>query len=233
MHRALALEAARASIVLLRNEGGALPLKKTLKSLAVIGTDAAEARLGGYSGPGIKKTSILEGIREALGKGTIVRFVGGPGRVAREYVVVPSENLHARTGGDPERGLRGEYFDNNRLEGQPRVTRIDPRIDFGWTLNSPARGIPFDWYSVRWAGTIRIPSTGVRRIGVEGNDGYRLWIDDRLVIDNWRKQSYGTRTVAVNLARGTEHSIRLEYFESTGNARVKLVWDAGVLPAGP
>jgi beta-glucosidase len=227
-HRALALEAARESIVLLRNERNVLPLKKTLKSIAVIGADASEARLGGYSGPGIQKVSIVDAIREKLGKATAVRFVAGPGRIARDVVVIPSENLHARTGGAPERGLRGEYYDNNRLQGQPRVMRVDERIDFGWTLNSPARGIPFDWYSARWAGTITVPPGGARQIGIEGNDGYRLWIDDKLVIDNWRKVSVGRRMAALNLKGGTEHAIRLEYFESTGNARLKLVWDAGV-----
>jgi len=231
-HRALALDAARESVVLLKNDRNVLPLKKTLRSIAVIGVDAAEARLGGYSASGIRKVSILDGIREKLGKATTVRYVGGPGRIARDFVVIPMENLHARTGGGSENGLRGEYFDNNRLEGQPRISRIDSRVDFGWTLNSPGRGIPFDWYSVRWAGTFIVPSTGVHRIGVEGNDGYRLWIDDKLVLDDWRKQSYGTKTVAVNLPRNTEHAIRLEYFESTGNARVKLVWDAGVTNAG-
>jgi beta-glucosidase len=230
-HRALARDAARESIVLLRNERGVLPLHKSLKSIAVIGADASEARLGGYSGPGIQKVSIVDGIRAKLGRAVAVRFVAGPGRVARDFVVVPSENLHARTGAEPEAGLRGDYFDNNRLDGQPRVIRVDPRIDFGWTLNSPARGIPFDWYSARWAGTITIPRSGVSRIGIEGNDGYRLWIDDKLVIDNWRKVSFGRHMAAVNLARGSEHAIRLEYFESTGNARLKLVWDAGVTDA--
>ena len=90
----------------------------------MIGADASEGRLGGYSGPGIKNVSILDGIREALGGKATVRFVAGPGRITRELAVVPSENLHARTGGQPMRGLRGEYFDNNRLEGDPRVTRV-------------------------------------------------------------------------------------------------------------
>ncbi|MFI5311508.1 MAG: glycoside hydrolase family 3 N-terminal domain-containing protein [Gemmatimonadales bacterium] len=229
-HRALALEASRASIVLLRNDRGALPLSRSLKSVAVIGTDAVEARLGGYSGPGNAKVSILDGIREKLGVAR-VRYAPGPGRVSREHVVVPAENLSVVADGN-NGGLKGEYFDNNRLEGEPRVVRRDARVDFGWTLNSPARGIPFDWYSVRWTGNIAAPARGLHRLGVEGNDGYRLWLDDKLLIDNWRKQSYGTRLANVTLAPGTPHAIRLEYFESTGNARVKLVWDAGVDPDG-
>ena len=221
-HQALAREAARAAIVLLKNDGRALPLAKTARSIAVIGADASEARLGGYSGPGVHKTSILDGIRAAVGSTAMVRYASGPGRSSREYVVVPAERFAS--------GLKGEYFDNPQLDGQPLVTRTDARIDFGWTLNSPARGIPYDWYSVRWTGTFATPlapAAGVHRLGVEGNDGYRLFLDGRLLIDNWAKRSYGTRLADVDLAPGTTHDVRLEYFETTGNARVKLVWDAG------
>jgi beta-glucosidase len=100
-------------------------------------------------------------------------------------------------------------------------------VDFRWTLNSPARGIPFDWYSVRWSGRLLAPE-GVRRIGIEGNDGYRLWLDGRLLIDNWKKQSYGTMLTEVALEPGRAYDVRLEFFESTGGARLRLVWDAGV-----
>jgi beta-glucosidase len=226
-HRALALAAARSSIVLLRNNGGALPLSKSLRSIAVIGEDAEHPRLGGYSGPGNSVVSILEGLRAKVGRGA-VRYAPGPGRTSRDHAVVPGEQLSSVVDGRPTQGLSAEYFDNNRLEGEPRVRRVDGQVDFGWTLNSPAREIPFDWYSVRWTGKIAVPAGGVRRIGVEGNDGYRLYVDGALVLDNWRKQSYGTHTVPVSLASGTTHDIGLEYFESTGNARVKLVWDAGV-----
>ncbi|HEX7122433.1 MAG TPA: glycoside hydrolase family 3 N-terminal domain-containing protein [Gemmatimonadaceae bacterium] len=223
-HRALAREAARASIVLLRNERRTLPLSPAIGSLAVIGQDAVEARLGGYSGPGNAPVSILDGLRARLGD-TVVRYAPGPGRLSPEYHVVPSTYL--RQPDDSATGVRGEYFDNNRLEGEPRVVRTDDRIDFRWTLNSPARGIPFDWYSARWTGSLVVPPTGVRRLGVEGNDGWRLWLDGRLLIDNWHKQSYGSRLAPVDLAPESTHEIRLEYFESTGNARLKLVWDTG------
>ena len=225
-HRALAREAARAAIVLLRNEGGTLPLSGRLGSVAVIGTDAVEARLGGYSGPGNRPVSILDGIRGRVGAER-VRYAPGPGRVTPEYVVVPASALWSDSGDGRRPGLRGEYFDNNRLQGAPRLVRRDPRVDFGWTLNAPGRGIPLDWYSVRWTGTLTVPGERVRRLGVEGNDGYRLYLDGRLLIDNWRKQSYRAVLADVSLDPGTTHDVRLEFFESTGNARVKLVWDAG------
>jgi beta-glucosidase len=67
----------------------------------------------------------------------------------------------------------------------------------------------------------------VRRLGVSGDDGYRLYLDNKLLIDNWTKRSGGSRLAQVKLAPGTSHAIRLEYFETTGNGRVRLVWDDG------
>ncbi|MGH7551681.1 MAG: glycoside hydrolase family 3 N-terminal domain-containing protein, partial [Longimicrobiales bacterium] len=149
-HRALARDAARASIVLLRNERNVLPLIRTVRNVAVIGSDAVEARLGGYSGPGNRKVSILDGIRESLGRPAEILSASGPGRLTQEVVLVPDELLSFASDTGTLRGLKGEYFDNNRLQGTPSLVRTDPRIDFRWTLNSPGRGIPFDWYSVRW-----------------------------------------------------------------------------------
>ena len=226
-HRALALDAARASIVLLQNERHRLPLARTIHSIAVIGADAVDARLGGYTAPGATGGSILDGIRAAAGSAAIVRYARGPGRTTAEYAVVPATRLSSTANGKSVPGVQGEYWDNNRLDGTPTLVRTDPAVDFQWTLNSPARGIPYDWYSARWTGTLTAPPGGVRRLGVEGNDGYRLFLDGKLLIDNWVKQSHRTRFAAVSLAAGTAHALRLEYFESTGNARVKLVWDAG------
>jgi beta-glucosidase len=228
-HRALAREAAGKSIVLLRNERGRLPLSKKVGSIAVIGQDATEARLGGYSGPGIRPVSILDGIRAAVGAGGTVRHAAGPGRVETTLAVISADHLSTVVEGKPRRGLRGEYFANNQLTGLPALVRLDERMDFRWTLNSPGRGIPFDWYSVRWTGTLTAPPEGAKTIGVEGNDGYRLFLDGKLVIDNWRKQSFGARLADIQLAPASTHELRLEFFESTGNARLKLVWDAAVV----
>jgi beta-glucosidase len=226
-HVALARTAARSSIVLLKNDQQRLPLSLATRKIAVIGVDATEARLGGYSGPGTNVVSILDGIRTTVRLGTSVRYAAGPGRIVQDLVTIPAEQFSTDINGRRVPGLGAEYFDNNRLDGSPRLTRVDPRADFRWTLSSPGRGIPFDWFSARWTATLGVPAAGVRRIAIEGNDGYRLWIDDALVIDNWVKRSYGVRDAAVNLAPGTSHALRLEYFESTGNARLKLLWDAG------
>ena len=187
-HRALAREAARASVVLLKNRAGRLPLAAgASRRVAVIGVDAAEARLGGYSGPGTGRVSILDGLRARLGQA--VRYAPGPGRLTHEVAVVPAEQLAWDSSGSRLNGLRGEYFEGITPAGTARVTRTDRRVDFGWTFNGPARGIRNNWYSVRWTGRLTAPAAGVRRLGVEGSDGWRLWLNDTLLIDNWRKVS--------------------------------------------
>ncbi|NOT07344.1 MAG: beta-glucosidase [Gemmatimonadales bacterium] len=227
-HRDLALEAARKSIVLLKNERRLLPLSKSLRRVAVIGADAEEGRLGGYTGPVGRKISILDGIRTLLGPATTVRYAKGPGRLEPAYRPVPSTALSTVTDGKKVPGLRGEYFDNITLAGDPKVVRIDPALDFTWTFGAPARGIPVDWYSVRWTGKLIAPVTGMLRLGVLGNDGYRLYLDGKLVIDNWRRQTTRATLAPVSVRAGREYDIRLEYFESAGNVHFTLVWDHGV-----
>lgn len=214
--RALARDAARKGIVLLRNERDALPLAGGARRIALIGADAGEARLGGYTLDDARGVSMLDALRARLGERLL--FARGPGRSTPTHVPIPATSFDT---------LQGEYFDNIALSGTPRVTRRDAEVDFRWTFNAPARGIPVGWYSVRWTGRVRVPAGAARRIGVEGNDGYRLYVDGRLVIDNWRKQSYRVTLAAAPLAAGSAHDIRLEFFESAGRARIRLVWDAG------
>jgi beta-glucosidase len=214
--RALARDVAAASLVLLRNEAGTLPLRADVGSVAVIGADAAEARLGGYTMDDARGVSMVDALRARLGDR--VRHAPGPGRSDGGPAVVPREAFVA---------LRGEYFDGIALAGAPRVTRDDAQVDFRWTFNAPAPGIANDWYSVRWTGGLRAPPGGIRRLGVEGNDGWRLYLDGRLLLDRWRKQSYRTTLASAALSEGSEHDVRLEFFEGAGSARVRLVWEAG------
>jgi beta-glucosidase len=224
--RALATEAARESLTLLRNVQNTLPLdRKTLRSLAVIGVDAVEARLGGYSGPGNAPISILSGLQSVAGPGVELRYQPGPGRTRDSLRAVPASALRSDDG---KAGLQGEYFDNIRLEGAPRLRRHDAQINFAWTLFAPDTLLPWDWYSVRWQGELLAPRTGTVRLGVEGNDGYRLWLDGELLIDQSARASHGLQTRAVAMRAGERHRIQLEYVESRGSGRVRLVWDQDV-----
>ena len=234
VERSLARESARESLVLLRNEGRALPLAKSVARVAVIGADAFDGRVGDYSPSDAQAVSILDGIREKVGAAAVLAVSGVP-RATPEAAVVPAEFLrHACLAATPpsadcaEPGLKAEYFDNIELEGTPRVTRADATVQFAWTLTGPGRGLARDWYSARWTGQLIAPVTGTVRIGVEGNNGFRLWIDGKLVIDSWRRPSYGLELRPVALERGKPYEIRLEYAAPRENGRVKLVWDRGV-----
>lgn len=232
-HVALAREAAAKSTVLLRNERSRLPLSLRPRRIAVIGADAVEARVGGYSPPGARAVSIADGIQAGAPPGTVVRVHEGVPRVWRDLVIVPASAFSHDSAGRRVPGVRGQYWPNISFDGSPALARTDAQVDFQWTLSSPGRGIPFDWYSGRWEGTLTVPAGGVRTLAVEGNEGVRLWVNDTLRIDRWRKASYGTQRAAVRLAGGTRHRIRLEYFEATGNARLKLLWDAGIANRQP
>ena len=225
-HKTLAEQAALESIVLLKNKKQVLPLSKTIHSIAVIGPDAVEARLGGYSGPGNGKISILDGLRQRVSQlytanpnpqtGPIrITYAAGPGRREHDWTVIPAEYLK----------LTGEYFNNLTLTGPPTITRTDPAINFQWTLSTPAQGLGHDFYSIRWTGTLHAPKTGNYHIGLDGNDGFRLYLDGKLLIDNWEKRTYSTILKEVTLEQGRDYPIRIEFFEPVGNAHLKLIWD--------
>ncbi len=228
-HRALAREAARASLVLLHNPprgAGAplLPLSSAVRRLAVIGADAEEVRFGGYSGTGIAPVSVLAAIRARLGTGADVRFARGPGRVVSTLEPVPDSALTHRVERRMVPGLRARYWNNIAFDGAPRVERVDATVRFAWTLYGPARELSNDWYAARWEGNLEIPQGAPRRLAVIGNDGYRLWVDDSLIVDRWFKRSFDTAYVAAALTPGS-HRIKLEFFETRGNGRITLAWE--------
>ena len=224
----IALRAARESIVLLKNDDGVLPVSSMVRTIAVVGTDAVEARTGGYSGKGNHIISILEGIRRTAPAGVLIEYSPGCGRENRLLETIPAENLCSYGNGFKSQGLLGTYYTNINLEGTPKITRLDPCVNFNWTLYGPDPAILTGWYSVRWTGKIVSNLTGTFKIGIEGNDGYRLFMNDKLIIDYWVKKSYDTKLADFSFIKGKEYSLRLEYFESTGNARLKIVWNAGV-----
>lgn len=221
----LAKKAALESIVLLKNEKTVLPFAENIPSIAVIGTDATEARTGGYSGPGNGKQNILEGIKKRAGKNVQVLYAGGCGRKSEEWKIIPGEylsNQNSRT------GLEASYFNNTGLQGDAVVKRNDPVIDFSWTLFPPSPAINPDFYSVRWEGFLKGPQTGYIKIGLDGNDGYRLYLNDSIVIDNWKKQTYHTKLVNYYFKKDKQYKIRIEFFEPIGNAHIRLIWNEGV-----
>lgn len=228
-HKTIAKQAALESFVLLKNtclqgqENNTLPFSKIIRSIAVIGTDATEARLGGYSGPGNNKVSILDGLKQRAGKNIKVLYAPGCGRSSEDYVIIPSAQLRTNNA----EGLQAAYFNNITLSGEPLLKRTDKNIDFRWTLYGPADGLTADFFSVRWAGKLVSPVTGNYKIGLEGNDGFRLYINNKLIIDNWQKISYRRLLADYLFEKGRQYDIKVEFYEPKGNATIKLIWNVG------
>ena len=118
-----------------------------------------------------------------------------------------------------------QYFANADLSGEPGIRRLEPAIDFAWGEGSPAEDVLGQNFSARWLG--RFPFEGGRyTFNATADDGIRLWVDDRLVLDGWRQQAATTYSREMNLAAGN-HLIRVEYFDSWGNAQAKVDWQKG------
>ena len=229
LHKELAKQAAKESVVLLKNENRLLPLSKNIKSICVIGSDAVEARLGGYSGPGNNPVNILDGIKNIADKKTKIYYAKGCNRINTEYSTVSSDYLFNINENKKNKGLLGEYYNNITLDGKPVFTRNDEKIQFQWTLFSPDQEkLTYDFYSVRWTGKIISPKTGNFKIGIDGNDGYRLYINNILIIDNWKKLTKQTIVKDYSFERDKEYDIKIEYFEPTGNAIFNLIWNAEI-----
>ena len=228
-NKILAKEAAQKSIVLLKNEKNILPLNKKIKSIAIIGMDATEARMGGYSGTGNGKINILEGIKEKLGRTVKIVYAEGVGRKEINWQTISTDYLSANMNGNKVSGLKGEYFQPLIPAGQPAVTRNDKQLDFNWTLFPPDTALNLDQYSVRWTGQLISPESGSYQIGLDGNDGYRLYINNELLVDNWHKQTYQTKLVDYRFEKNKSYNIKVEFFEPAGNAHIRLVWNMGVI----
>ncbi|TLY50033.1 MAG: beta-glucosidase [Gammaproteobacteria bacterium] len=227
-HKALARQAALQSFVLLKNRNGALPLKQP-RSLLVLGADATQARLGGYSGTGNVPVSILDGLKQRAGDRVRILYTKGSARVVADFVSVDSAWLsHVDAKGSRAKGLAASYFTSLDLSGKPAVERIDEKVDFQWTLLPPHAALSTDNYSVRWHGEITAPAACACKIGLDGNDGYRLYLDGRLLVDRWDKVSYHTDLVDFDFAAGKPYPIVVEFREPKGNAHIKLVWNAGL-----
>jgi hypothetical protein len=122
----------------------------------------------------------------------------------------------------PVSGWQGQYFDNKELSGAPVLTRTDPDLRFDWGTGSPAPPIPADNFSVRWIQEASL-SPGTYNFYAKHDDGVRVWVDGRLVIDFWHDQPAQTHSGKLRLEGGT-HQLRVEYYEHTGLASVVVWW---------
>ena len=104
------------------------------------------------------------------------------------------------------------------------LTRVDPKVDFDWAEAAPIPQLGRTDFSIRWTGVLTPMVTGDYQLGATADDGYRLYVDDKLIAEDWRVGGGKAKLVAMHLERGREYAIRLEYFQANWNAAVQLLW---------
>ena len=218
-HRALALETARKSMVLLKNAGGLLPLDRNLGTLAVIGPNANEVEvlLGNYNGFPSDPETPLRGIREKVSSGTRVLYAKGSGLADELPALEPIPASVLRVpGGDSDAGgagvrsqestgLRAEYFANPELAGEPFAIRIDAGVDFQWWGDTPIPGLEPGNFSIRWTGTLVPPVSGRYALGGRGLGQFQVFVNDSLVAEFSSEHEINTGWTDFDLGAGEPH----------------------------
>ncbi|NJD18561.1 MAG: glucan 1,4-alpha-glucosidase, partial [Gemmatimonadetes bacterium] len=243
VHRALALEAARKSIVLLKNEGGLLPLRKDPGTIAVVGPNAhdVEILLGNYNGFPSDPVTPLRGIREKVSQDT--RVLSAYGSALAEglpaLVPIPASALRpaggARggeapagapggAGGSAPHGLRAEYFASPDLSGEPIAVRTDAEVEFRWWGDAPLPGLEPGRFSVRWTGTLVPPASGRYALGGKGLGDFRVYVNDSLAGAFSSEHEINTAWTDFDLEAGRAQGIRVEYRPRREDGAVSLVW---------
>src|ERR1700730_9831862 len=219
--RRLILEEARDGMVLLQNENHVLPLdREKIKTIAVLGPNAYPAVIGG-GGSSLTKpfnaVSFLEGIGDVAGQSVRVLYLAE----STPLNDIVSHTQFVSTPGGPA-GLKGEYFDNEEFKGEPALSRVDQSIDFHWGEGSYRDGGPADHFAVRWTGYFVPQTEDDYRFYPSADDGVRVYINDEMVIDDWRRHGETLNTYLKHLDAGKAYHVRLEYFENVGNATARF-----------
>lgn len=227
-HLLLALQTARKSMVLLKNQNNLLPFSKDVKKVAVIGPNAndSEVLLGNYNGYPSKEVTPLKGIIEKLPNAEVTFAQGCTLAEKLPYFTVVAGDYFYTDKSLQTKGLTGEYFDNNKLEGAAKHTRVDNNIDFVWWNKAPFDDLKQEEFSVRWKGVLVPPVTGEYAIGGEAFSGYKLSIDGKVVTQG-RDQHHARKSYEyLQFEAGKPYEIEVEYVQDkTEYAHVKVLWD--------
>jgi len=227
-HQALALEAARKSMVLLKNEGGVLPLDRGLDKIAVIGPNANDVGvlLGNYNGIPSDPITPLRGIEEAVSGDTEVIHAMGTNLAENMPAlrVVPNDQLATSKDVASEYGLAAEYFSNPEMQGQPMVTRVDQTIDSGLWDETAIEGEAIDKHSARWTGFVVPEKTGSYQLGGRAHGTFRLFVDDSVLVEFKCVDEACTDWATVEFEAGQEYAVRIEYRPHRYGAGIQLMW---------
>jgi beta-glucosidase len=228
-HKELALEAARKSIVLLKNDKKLLPLRKDISTVAVIGPNADQwlMLLGNYNGVPSDPITPFRGIKEKLPNAKILYAQGCELAAGMPmFYVIPSEVfIHENI-----KGIKAEHFNNKELSGSPLFTSVEKNLDVNWSNKAPRADMDDDNFSVRWTAEVIPDKTAQYQLGFISTCNTKLYLNDSLItktIYHFRDEYGDPRLRKSNLLKleaGKKYKIVVEAIESYADAQVQLVW---------
>ncbi len=180
-----ALDIAREGIVLLKNKNSLLPLRG---SIAIIGPNANITPTGGGSGSvtPFKTTTVAEGIKAIYnGKSSYIEDAKWLDTLKLEY--------------------KASYYTNKNLEGSPALVRKEAAINHEWKENAPAPELPSDGFSVKWESSFKSEADGIIKLMVRGDDGYRVFVNDKGVASDWTNHAVTEKEACVQVEKGHEY----------------------------
>jgi beta-glucosidase len=217
-HRALSLESAKKAMVLLRNDG-LLPLKAEPRRIAVIGpnADSLDALVGNYNGTPSRPVTVYAGLKARFPNAQVT-YVEGTGWVAPPLESVPDAALCVDAA-CTQKGLKQEEFKGAKLEGAPVNSATVANASFSW--GRPTREERES--SIRWSGYIRPQESGAHRFRVTGDDGYRVYLDGKLIADVW-DIAWPTSDSDVRLEAGRTYKLVVEAAQKGSREDQRLQW---------
>jgi beta-glucosidase len=248
-HRELARRIARESMVLLKNDGS-LPLKSSVRKIAIVGplADSIPALEGNYNGTSSHYVTPVDGIRRQFAAAQVT-FIPGT-KFLRTPITIPASAYHTEDG---KRGLTAVYFKNQDLSGSPAADRTEAQIGFGGRgfpgLGSRLpEGIGQGDFSARYTAVLKPEETNNYSLSISGAGGVRVWLDGKLVINDWTERAgagrgftqdpavTALRTTEVRLDKEKSCALKVEFFhDATAAATAGRGGRGGFAfgPAGP
>jgi beta-glucosidase len=222
-HKAHALKMAQQSIVLLKNANNILPLSKTIKKIVVIGPNADNpiAVLGNYNGTPSEIITALAGIKNKLGKNAEVVYEKAINFTNDTLLAYTDISNQCSFDGKP--GFKAEYFNNKELKDVPAATRTENKIDNFWQEGqSVISNITARNFSARYTANFTAVKNGDITFEIEADDGYRLLINDKEVLNAWQRNRWGARTIQLHANKDSVYKLVVEYWQGEGKANVRL-----------
>lgn len=218
-HRAKSLEMAKASMVLLRNEGNLLPITDAPRRIAVLGpnADSFDTLVGNYYGTPGDPVTVLDGLRARFPDSQI-DYVQGTGLIGAPEADVDASVLCADAA-CTRQGLTAEHFDNVNLEGTPTETSVEERPYVQWRSDGRET-------SIRWTGFIKAPETGTYNFRFASENGYRVYVDGKPVVEEWGVgDAPSILSGTTTLEAGKIYPIRVEAWQRGQRGEQWLVWN--------